>query len=137
MVADSFTFVVNDGHGDSSPATISITVDPVNDAPVAILDNYQAAMNEELVVNAPGVLTNDSDVDGDSISTVLVSNVTQGNLVLNSNGSFTYTPGSGYIGLDSFEYQVYDGFLYSNSVVVTIEVLETSYYIYLPLILRL
>jgi hypothetical protein len=134
--SDFFTFVVNDGHGDSSPATISITIDPVNDAPVAILDNYQVTMNEELVVNAPGVLTNDSDVDGDSISTDLVSNVTHGNLVLSSNGSFTYTPVSSYIGLDSFEYRVYDGFVYSNSVVVTIEVLETSYYIYLPLILR-
>jgi len=81
----------------------------VNDAPVAVNDSYPAARDTTLNVAAPGVLINDSDVDGDTLSAVLVSQPTHGSLTLNSNGSFSYVPASNYVGSDSFTYKANDG----------------------------
>ena len=91
---NSFTFVVNDTHVDSSPATINITVGAVNDAPVAVGDTYQVNMNETLNVTAPGVLGNDSDVDHDLLTTHLVMDVNNGLLSLNSERIFFLYPQS-------------------------------------------
>src|SRR5204863_219821 len=65
-------------------------------------------------VGAPGVLSNDSDVDGDSLTAVLVTGPSHGTLTLNANGSFTYTPSSNYNGSDSFTYRANDGQANSN-----------------------
>src|SRR5206468_1815009 len=62
-----------------------------------------------LTVSAPGVLANDSDVEGDTLSAVLVSSPTHGTLTLNANGSFSYTPATNYNGSDSFTYKANDG----------------------------
>jgi hypothetical protein len=70
----------------------------------------------------PGVLGNDSDADGDALTAVLVSGPTSGALVLNPNGSFTYTPNAGFFGSDSFTYKANDGLADSNVVTVTITV---------------
>src|SRR5207249_3077955 len=61
-----------------------------------------------LNVVAPGVLANDSDVDGDTLIAVLVSQPTHGSLTLNSNGSFSYVPAANYSGTDSFTYKAND-----------------------------
>src|SRR6185295_17651618 len=77
-----------------------------------------------LAVGAPGVLGNDTDADaGDTRTAVLVSTTTHGALVLNADGSFTYTPTANYNGPDSFTYQAKDaaGAL-SNTATVTITV---------------
>ena len=66
--SDSFTFEANDGQADSNIATISITVDPVNDAPVAVIDSYNVDEDGNINVPASGVLGNDSDIDGDGLS---------------------------------------------------------------------
>src|SRR5207248_6054999 len=58
--ADSFTYQANDGALNSGIATVSITITAVNDAPVAVNDNYTTPENTHLVVAATGVLTNDS-----------------------------------------------------------------------------
>ncbi len=89
---DSFTYRAYDGPDYSDPATVTITVNPVNDAPVAVADSYSVEENDTLTVAASGVLGNDTDVDGDSLSAVLVSNVSNGSLTLNADGSFDYTP---------------------------------------------
>src|SRR5206468_2611036 len=68
---DSFTYKANDGAADSNVATVSLTVTAVNDAPVAASDNYSTAEDTPLSVSAAGVLGNDSDVDGDSLTAVL------------------------------------------------------------------
>src|SRR5205823_8951313 len=65
------------------------TISGVNDAPLAVNDSYTTAEDTALNVAAPGVLANDSDVDGDTLSAVLVSQPTHGSLTLNSNGSFS------------------------------------------------
>jgi hypothetical protein len=115
---DALTFSVSDGTATSAPATVTITVTPVNDAPVAVNDTYVLTL-PSLIVPAPGVLGNDRDVDGNSLTAVVLSGPSKGALVLNANGSFTYTPGA-TIGSDSFTYRTSDGFLTSNVATVTI-----------------
>ena len=69
-------------------ATVSLTVTAVNDAPVAANNSYSTAEDTPLTVNAPGVLGNDTDVDSDTLTAVLVSGPAHGTLTLNANGSF-------------------------------------------------
>ncbi|MBL0311303.1 MAG: tandem-95 repeat protein [Holophagaceae bacterium] len=119
---DSLTFKANDGRVDSNIATVSITVVPVNDAPVAVGDSYSMPGGSPFTVPAPGVLGNDSDVDGPSLSAALVLGPAHGSLVLAPNGGFTYTPFASFTGQDSFTYRATDGDLYSNVVTVNLVV---------------
>src|SRR5437867_1473431 len=120
---DSFTYKASDVQAQSGVATVTITVTPVNDAPVAADDDsYTTAEDTQLTVSAPGVLANDSDVDGDALSAVLVSNPTHGTLTLNSDGSFTYMPALNFNGTDSFTYKASDGQAQSGVATVTIMV---------------
>src|SRR5439155_1691528 len=105
---DSFTYKANDGQADSGIATVTITITAVNDAPVALNDNYTTAEDTTLNVAASGVLANDTDVDGDTLSAVLVSQPTHGSLALDGNGSFSYTPAANYNGTDSVTYKAND-----------------------------
>jgi VCBS repeat-containing protein len=120
--SDSFTYKANDGTADSNVATVSITVTPVNDAPVAVNDAYTTAEDTPLTVAAPGVLTNDSDAEGTPLTAVLASSPGNGSLALNADGSFTYTPRAGFSGSDSFSYRASDGPLASTIATVTITV---------------
>src|SRR5204863_10110833 len=95
---DSFTYQANDGAANSGIATVSITITGVNDAPVAVDDSYTTPEDTQLTVIAAGVLANDSDVDGDLLSAILVSQPTHGLLTLNTNGGFTYLPAANYNG---------------------------------------
>ncbi len=121
---DTFTYKANDGNGDSNAATVTLTVNPVNDAPVANNDAYSVNEDTPLVITASGVLTNDTDVDGDPLTAALVSGSgpANGSLTLNANGSFTYTPNSNSNGTDSFTYKANDGTVNSNVATVTITV---------------
>jgi len=99
-----FSYTVSDGTN-SATANVTVTVTPVNDAPVANNDSYTTLEEVSLIVPpAGGILTNDVDVDGDALTALLVSDVNNGTLNLNPNGSFTYTPFSNYSGPDSFTY---------------------------------
>ncbi|HLN64146.1 MAG TPA: tandem-95 repeat protein, partial [Symbiobacteriaceae bacterium] len=118
----TFTYKVTDGALQSNAATVTITVTPVNDAPVANNDSYTTAEDTPLNVAAPGVLSNDTDVDGPAMTAVLVSGPSNGTLTLNSNGSFIYTPNANYSGPDSFTYRASDGSLPSNVATVTLNV---------------
>lgn len=84
------------------------TVINVNSAPVTNGDSYSTDQNQALQVAAPGVLGNDSDPEGHTITASLVSPPSHGSVTLNANGSFTYTPNSGYSGTDSFTYKATD-----------------------------
>jgi len=91
-----------------STATVTITVTSVNDAPIAVNDSETT--NENAPVSSD-VSLNDSDADVADILTVTttpVTNVSNGTLVLNSDGTYTYTPNAGYNGLDTFEYEICD-----------------------------
>jgi VCBS repeat-containing protein len=115
--ADSFTYKANDGAADSSPATVSIAVRPVNDAPVA--NGANLTTDEDLVLNGTAVAT---DVDGDKLMYLLVSGPAHGTLQLNADGTFAYTPAANYNGSDSFTYKANDGTVDSNTATVSISV---------------
>jgi len=120
--SDSFTYRAFDGEDYSNLATVTITVEPVNDAPVAADDSYSTDEDVSLVIPASGVVKNDADIDGDSLTAVLVSDVSHGVLTLNTNGSFTYTLAANFNGTDSFTYRIGDGTTESNTATVTITV---------------
>ena len=105
--SDTFTYTVSDGNGGTDTAAVQVTVDAVNDAPVAANDIFTVAQDTTLTAN--GVLDNDRDVDGDVLSASVISGPAHGTLALNTNGSFNYTPEAGFVGTDSFVYQASDG----------------------------
>ena len=101
---DSFNFQANDGELDSDIAAVIITVNPVNDVPVAQDFSYSTDEDTVLNVGAPGVLTYDT-IDQDPLIAVKVSDPLYGTLALNPDGSFTYTPNSDFYGVDSFNFR--------------------------------
>jgi hypothetical protein len=125
---DSFTYTIDDGHGGApATATVSVTVTPVNDPPVATPDSYTMNQDTTLTVAAPGALANDNDIDGDPLNAVLVTSPAHGTLTpLAADGSISYTPNPGFVGTDSFTYKANDGHADSNVVTVTIHVLDTQ-----------
>lgn len=90
--------------------------------PVAVSDQHTVIENEQLIVPAPGVLANDQDPQGDPLMAQLSSDVSHGVLSLQANGSFTYTPDVGYVGLDGFTYRATDGGTSSAPALVSIQV---------------
>ncbi len=97
-----------------------------NPSPTALNDSYSTSLDTLLTVSAAtGVLAN--DVDADPLAAVLVSGPTDGNLTLQSDGSFTYTPDIGFSGSDSFTYVANDGTSSSNLATVTLGVDLASY----------
>lgn len=119
---DSFTYVASDGVLSSAPVTVNISVAPVNDAPMAANNAYSTPQSTTLTVPARGVLANDSDPDGDAITAVLGTGPTNGTVVLNADGSFTYSPNPGYVGPDSFTYRAGDATLASALATVQLTV---------------
>lgn len=106
--ADSFTYEIDDGLGGLATSVVRLTIRPVNDMPVATDDAYVTDEDVALVVAAPGVLANDTDVDGDALAAAVVTGPTHGTLVLGADGSVSYTPSSNFNGLDSFRYRATD-----------------------------
>lgn len=94
----------------------------VNDAPVAVDDTYTTSEDTPLTVVVPGVLGNDTDVEGDTLTAGLVSGPAHGTLTLYADGSFIYTPDTGWLGTDSFTYAASDGTANSNPATVTLTV---------------
>jgi hypothetical protein len=132
---DFFQFRASDGTLTSniSAVTINVTDEEVNVAPLANDDQYLANINTILSIPAPGVLSNDSDPNGDTITAELVSGLS--GLTLNPNGSFIYTPPSGFSGDVSFTYHATDGSLQSGLATVTIHVVQVKK-LFLPFIIK-
>ena len=97
---------------------MTVTVTPVNDPPVAVADT--ASTQEDIPIVTANVRTNDTDVDGDTLSVMAFTQPSQGSAVDNGNGTFTYTPAAGFYGQDTFTYTVSDG--HSGMAVATVTV---------------
>lgn len=120
---DSFNYYVNDGLADSSIATVTINILPVNDDPVANDDQAVTQENTPLNIN---VLSNDSDVDGDTLGITNVTNPTNGAVVINADNSLTYEPVLGFAGNDSFQYTISDGNGGIDTATVVVEVIAPN-----------
>ncbi len=95
--------------------------------PVGSSDTYDVTFGETRSVAAPGILENDSDPDCLTISAVLVSGPAHSaGFNLNSDGSFTYIPGSTYTATDSFVYKISNGSVESEDVTVTLNVIDAT-----------
>jgi hypothetical protein len=121
---ETFTYTVSDGNGTSDTATVTITVNPTPDVPVAGADAFATDEDTALVVAAPGVIDNDYDDDGDvlTVAPTPVVGPSNGTLTLAIDGAFTYTPNTGFVGVDSFTYQVDDSTGLTANATVTITV---------------
>jgi hypothetical protein len=124
--SDSFTYTIDDGHSATDTATVHVTVTNVNDPPVAQPDAFSMDQDTTLTVSAPGVLANDTDVDGDALTAVHFTSPSHGALSGSANGGFVYTPNAGFTGTDSFSYAANDGTVDSNTALVTITVRDTQ-----------
>src|SRR5204863_166345 len=103
--SDSFTYTVGDGHGGTATASVHVVINPVNDAPVAESDTANLDEDTSATVN---VLANDSDADGDSLTVTTVTQAVHGSVVLNADGTATYTPAANFNGSDVFTYTISD-----------------------------
>jgi VCBS repeat-containing protein len=104
--SDTFGYTVSDGAGKTATATVTVTITAVNDPPVAADDSLVTMRDTPATV---AVLANDSDVDGDTLSTSSVTGPGHGSATIGLDGSVTYTPAADYSGPDGFDYTVSDG----------------------------
>ncbi|MGI9518285.1 MAG: Ig-like domain-containing protein, partial [Pirellulaceae bacterium] len=120
--SDFFLFDLGDGSGSTiTGQRFDLTVNPVNDAPVANADSF--AVNEDTTLAASSILANDTDVDSGLLTAVLVAGPSNSSsFTLNADGTFSYSPEANFFGADSFQYRAHDGALGSNIVTVTIAV---------------
>jgi hypothetical protein len=117
---DSFQYTANDGELTSTPTTVSLTVQPVNDAPVAQSQNQRILMG----VASTFTLTA-NDVDGDSLTFQLTRKPKKGKVVINGNLA-TYTPKANYLGKDNFAFKASDGKKPSKPARVDLLISESS-----------
>jgi VCBS repeat-containing protein len=111
--SDFFTYSANDGTQSSNVAKVTITIQPVNDAPIANIDSASVARGQRVTTldsGAKSLLANDNDPDSTILTATLVTAPAHGAVTINANGTFTYTHNGGNDATDSFTYQAADGF---------------------------
>ncbi|RZL59344.1 MAG: tandem-95 repeat protein, partial [Variovorax sp.] len=138
---DEFTVVVDDGHGGKTTSTVTVNVTPVNDAPISTDPNaglepgdpgYQDGQTFDPQTGNYGIMTPEdtpfvgkvvgSDPDGDDLTYTKGSDPTHGTLVVNEDGTYTYTPGKDFNGTDEFTVVVDDGHGGKTTSTVTVDV---------------
>lgn len=123
---ESFTLVLTAPPSVAAVSAGEATIenDDFQNAPVAVAESYTVAAGGLLSIGSPGVLANDTDVEGDDLTAELVASPTKGTLTFNADGSFAYQADAGATGTDSFDYRAFDGADYSAAVTVTIKIDE-------------
>ncbi len=102
---DTITYTISDGNGGTSNAAVTVTVTPVNDTPVALNDNATTNEDQPVTLNP---LSNDSDVDGDDL-TITAATSPNGLVVVNPDGTITFTPNPNFNGPATITYTISDG----------------------------
>jgi hypothetical protein len=124
--ADAFVYEARDPGGRrSAPITVTVVVTPTNDPPTAGRDTAAVREDGLLVLDAPGLLQNDDDIDGDALSTTLGVPPAHGAVLLSPDGGLTYQPDPDWYGVDSFTYAVSDGSDSADGEVL-VEVIEVN-----------
>lgn len=124
-LSDSFTYKITEGATESNLATVTVTVNPVNDAPVATSDQIAIRNGEAttlLVGGGSTILANDTDAEKNPLTALLVAGPTNGTLTFNSNGTFEYKHNGSDTVSDSFTYKTNDGNVDSNIATVNITI---------------
>ena len=116
--SDSFSYKANDGAADSNTATVTITVNGVNDKPVVANQSVDVEEDGSVSITLSG-----SDEEGDSLSFTVLSQPKNGTLS-GTAPALTYSPNANYSGSDSFSYKANDGVADSNTATVTINVIK-------------
>lgn len=117
---------VFDGVGGSDSVTFSWLVIPTNLEPVANQDRFAVDQGEQLVVSAPGLLSNDSDPESQSLIVGFVPSPLHGSLSLSTDGSFAYTNDGVTDADDCFSYRIFDGYGGFDVAIVSIEVIKVN-----------
>ena len=112
---DTITYTVTDPDGNTSTSTVAVTVTPVNDAPEAMSDAAATPLDTPVIID---VLANDTDPDGDVLSIVGVPTSADGAVVVNPDGTITFTPNPGFIGSAVINYTMTDGTVEDSALVV-------------------
>ena len=122
---DSFTYDISDGNGGVDTATVTVTVNSINDAPNAVNNNVSTNQNTSVEVFA---LANDTDVDGDTLTVTGATNGSNGTVSINGSGNPVYSPNSNFSGIDSFTYDISDGNggVDTATVTVTVNLVNTA-----------
>ncbi|RLE36850.1 hypothetical protein DRJ23_06755, partial [Candidatus Acetothermia bacterium] len=123
---DSFTYAISDGNGGSDRAAVTITVNCVNDPPVAQDDTATTSSDTAVTI---AVLANDADPDGTLDPTTVSINTppSDGSVIVNADGTITYHPDPGFSGVDTFTYTVDDNEgLTSNIATVSVTVVSAG-----------
>ena len=118
---DIIEYTVSDGRGGIGRATVTMTVTPVNDFPVAVADAAGTGRGMPVVI---AVLDNDTDVDGDALS-VTRAEAGHGTVLINPDGTLRYAPDEDFTGVDTIHYVVFDGVATATGMVM-VEVFETA-----------
>ncbi len=107
---DAFSYQVINELGMTDTGIVEIMINAVNDAPIALNNTYNISADGTLLVGAPGLLNNDSDIDQDllTLDTTPVSLPSKGTLTLVADGSFEYVGSANMQGTDSFQYRIFD-----------------------------
>jgi hypothetical protein len=116
---DTFSYTIRDEHGAEATGTVTVTILP-NDPPTTADDSGTTAVDTPLALD---VLANDSDPEGGSLTVLAVTSADHGNVTIEADGTLTYTPVGGFVGEDSFSYQVADdvGQVAWATVTITVE----------------
>ena len=123
-VTDIISYTINDSHGGTAHGVVTIEI-LANASPVAVEDSHYS-VNEGASLSGTSVLTNDSDVDGDNLTAIKVSDPNYGHLTLESDGSFTYVHDGSETTFDFFMYSANDEFSSSNTVTVSITIIPQN-----------
>lgn len=124
---DYFVYrILDDWNQPSNNGLVAITVRPINTAPVANNNSYIGQKNTTLNIAAPGVFADDSDDVAFTLDSFDAASVNAGTVVVNADGSFTYTPATGFVGLDTFTYTIKDTPGLTATATVSIDVRDPN-----------
>ena len=123
---DTFTYTICDDFGNCDDATVTITVtEPSNNNIIFAVDDAYLT-NQDVALNTENVTINDINPSATATTVTLLTSPSNGALVLNSDGTFTYTPTIGFAGVDQFTYSLCDNFGNCDIATVTITVLPDA-----------
>ncbi len=120
-VRDEFTYRISDGDDGVDTATVTLEIQPVNDIPIVVGDDFEFSAMQSSRIDPADLLGNDTDAEEDAVTVSVVSQPIHGTITVESDGTIVYQPaGLTETGTDTFTYTVTDGVDVSESGTVTI-----------------